>query len=158
MTPTKRGRPPKFSEPGRPITVTLPQSTLDRLAAIDSDRGRAIVKAAEMAFPSEEGWDGLPQLVEVAPGVCVILVGPSRYLQEIAWLRLLEMAPSRFLLIIPSGTSIDSLELAVIDRLEEVGANEQREAAILQGLRSLIGTLRRGCELSKAELLLIQKK
>lgn len=152
----KRGRPPKFQERGRPVTVTLPERTLARLAALDSDRSRAIVKATDAAVPPDPEAATLPELVEVAPGVSVILVGPSRYLRKISWLRLMEIAPSRYLLVVPSGTSIDSLELAVIDLLE--GADgDPYETLVLQRLRTLIASLRRGSELSKAELLLINR-
>ena len=154
----KKGRPPKFEEPGRPVTVTLPESTLALLATIDLDRSRAIVRATRAAVPRDAELGHLPELVEVSPGVSVILVGPSRCLREIEWLRLMEVAPSRFLLVIPSGTSIDSLELAVIDLLENTATEDPWEKAVLQRLRSLIGTLRKGSELSKAELLVIQRK
>src|SRR5690349_18001779 len=112
----RRGRPPKFQQRGRPITVTLPDSTLARLAAIDPDRSRAIVKATDAAMAAQSNGVALPELVEVAPGIRVILVGPTRSLRQIEWLRLFEVAPFRFLLIIPSGTSVDSLELAEIGR------------------------------------------
>jgi hypothetical protein len=139
------------------MTVTLPERTLARLAAIDSDRAKAIVKAAD-AMPCGEETRKLPELVEVAPGVSVILVGPSDSLQRIKWLRMIEIAPSRFLLVIPSGTSIDSLELAVIDLLENLELHEEWDRAVLQHLRTLFGSLRRGSELSKAEVLLINKQ
>ena len=142
----------------RPVTVTLPESTLERLAVLDSDRSRAIVKATESAIPRDAERGQLPELVEVAPGVRVILVGPSRCLREIEWLRMIEIAPSRFLLILPSGTSIESLELALIDLMEKTGTEDVWETAVMQGLRKLLGSLRRNSELSKAELLLIQRK
>ena len=153
----KRGRPPKFQERGRPVTVTLPEATLARLAAIDPDRSRAIVKATAAAVPVDDE-SMLPQLVEVSPGMSVILVGPSAALRKIEWLRLMEITPSRFLLVIPSGTSIDSLELAVIDLLDNMAPSDAWECIVLQRLRELIGKLRRGSELSKAELLLIHRK
>jgi hypothetical protein len=153
----KRGRPHKFEEACRPVTVTLPESTLARLAALDSDRARAIVKAVAATSPREEP-PPLPEIVEVGPGVSVILVGPIRSLKRIEWLRLMQVAPARYLLMIPSGTSIDSLELAVIDLLENVEADDVGERSALQRLRDLIGTLRRKSELSKAELLLIEKR
>jgi hypothetical protein len=154
----RRGRPPKFQQRGRPITVTLPESTLAHLAAIDPDRSRAIVKAADAAMSSHH-QDGvsLPELVEVAPGIRVILVGPTRCLRRIEWLRLFEVAPFRFLLIIPSGTSVDSLELAVIDLLENLPDDDPGERETLEKLRRLIGSLRRGAEVSKAEVLLVEK-
>jgi hypothetical protein len=154
----KRGRPPKFQQRGRPVTVTLPDTTLARLAAIDPDRSRAIVKATDAAVPSDLDSAKLPELVEVAPGLSVILVGPSAALRKIEWLQLMEIAPSRFLLVIPTGTSIDSLELSVIDLLDNLSAFDDWERAVLQRLREIIGKLRRGSEVSKAELLLIQKR
>jgi hypothetical protein len=151
----KKGRPPKFKEPRRPITVTLPENTLARLAAIHSDRAQAIVKAAEAAMPRDAKTHKRVELVEVMPGLGIILVGPSRYLQKIKWLRLVELAPMRFLLIIPSGTPIDSLEVAIIDLLENLEPHEDWEKSILQQLRDLMRHLRLGGKLFKAELLFI---
>src|SRR4051794_4340788 len=116
-TRRKRGRPHKFREACRPITVTLPESTLERLAKIDPDRGRAIVKAATAMVPVESDEGSLPERVEAAPGLSVILVGPSRCLQHIPWLRTIEVAPRRYLLTIPPGTAVDSLELALLDEM-----------------------------------------
>lgn len=152
----KRGRPPKFEQRGRPVTVTLPETTLAHLAAIDTDRSRAIVKATEAALPRDEALAKLPALVEVAPGLSVILVGPSRCLRKIEWLRLAEVSPSRYLLVIPTGTSIDSLELALIDMIENIEPEDAWERGMLDRLRKLIGSLRRGAEFSKAELLLVE--
>ena len=150
----KRGRPPKFGGPCCPVTVTLPESTLSRLASIDPDRARAIVKVTDAAIPLDAKQQNLVELVEVTPGLAVIIVGPSQLLQKIAWLRRVEVAPMRFLLSIPLGTSIDSLELAVIELLEDTKPYDDREVSLLGQLRDLIRTLRRRGELSKAEMLL----
>ena len=95
-------------------------------------------------------------LVEVSPGMAIIIVGPSELLQKIKWLRLVEVAPMRFLLSIPLGTSIDALELAVIELLEE--AAQDGEHSLLTQLRDLIRRLRRGGRLSKAELLFVDTR
>ena len=152
-----RGRPPKFQRRGRPVTVTLPESTLARLEAIDPDRSRAIVKATDAAMSSATDGSTLPELVEVAPNVRVILVGPSRSLRRVEWLRLFEVSPFRYLLVIPTGTSVDALELAVIDLLENLQEDDRHEHEALDKLRRLVGSLRRGAEVSKAELLLVEK-
>ena len=109
------------------------------LAAIDPDRSRAIVKATDAALASQAEGVSLPELVEVAPGIRVILVGPTRCLRRIEWLRLFEVAPFRYLLIIPSGASVDSLELAVIDLLENLEDDDPIERETLEKLRRLIG-------------------
>jgi hypothetical protein len=153
-----KGRPPKFSESRRPVTVTLPESTLTRLAAINPDRAQAIVKAVGTAVPLDAKSQKQVEVVEVAPGVGIILVGPSRYLKRIKWLRLVEVAPMRYLLTIPSGTAVDSLELALVDMLENVKSLDEWERSILEQLRDLMRTSRVGENLYKAELLFIDTK
>jgi hypothetical protein len=153
----KRGRPPKFREPRRPITVTLPESTLSQLAAIDSDRAQAIVKATAAALPLDPKRKPV-ELVEVLPGLSVIVIGPSQLIQRIQWLRLVEIAPLRFLLTIPPGTSVDSVELALVDLLQSLKAHEDWERSILMALRDLMRRLRMEGKLSKGELLFVETK
>jgi hypothetical protein len=150
----KTGRPPKFKEPRRPITVTLPESILSRLTAIDADRARAIVKATNAAVPLNAKRKPV-ELVEVLPGLSILIVGPSRYLQKIKWLRLIEIAPLRFLLTIPTGTAIDSLELAIVDLLQSVKSHEDWEKSVMEGLRDVMRTLRVAGKVTKAELLFV---
>lgn len=150
----KKGRPPKFKEPRRPITVTLPEATLARLAVCDPDRAKAIVKVTNAALPPT-GRKPI-ELVEVMPGLGIIIVGPSRYLQKIRWLRLIEVAPSRFLLTIPTGTVVDSLELAVVDMLQNLKPSEEWEKSLLEALRDLMRHVRLAGKVSKAELLFVE--
>jgi hypothetical protein len=146
------GRPRKFREPSRPITVTLPESVLDRLAALSPDRARAIVKAVEaVAPPPQEPVE----LVEAMPGLGMILLGPSARLQSIKWLRLVELSPLRFLLVLPSGTSVDSLEVTLVDLLEGINSDDP-ERPMLERLRELIRGARKDGKLSKAELLFLE--
>ena len=153
------GRPPKFREPRRPVTVTLPDRTLLLLAAVDQDRARAIVRVTDAVVASTDTASRpLVEVVEILPGVGMILVGASRCLRQIPWLRLVELVPGRLLLSIPSGTPIESLEIAVDDILEAVSAAESRERAILEGLHTLIRRLRRGRSISKAEMLFVDMR
>jgi hypothetical protein len=46
---SRGGRPRKFAEPTRPVTVTIPDRTLKQLVHIDKDRAKAIAKAVNMA-------------------------------------------------------------------------------------------------------------
>jgi len=80
------------------------------LASINADRARAIVKVTDAAMPEGAKQEGV-RVVEVSPGLGVIIVGPSQMLRKIQWLRLIEMAPTRFLLTIPLGTSIEAIEV-----------------------------------------------
>jgi hypothetical protein len=133
------------------VTITLPERTLRLLAAVDRDRARAVVRVTDATVASADGPESrLVEVVEILPGIGIILVGASRYLRQIPWLRLVELAPGRLLLSIPSGTPVESLEIAVHDLLETVSTEDPRERAILEGLHALIRTLRRGRSLSKA--------
>ena len=153
---TAGGRPPKFSEPRRPVTVTLPDRTLAQLAAIDEDRARAIVKITDTVAGGGRRRFRPVELVEMAPGKSLIVVGLSQSLKRIPWLKLIEIAPARYLLTIPSGTAVESLEVVLNDMLNDPNIQrDKREHAILLELMSLIGHQRRANCVSKAEVLII---
>ncbi len=157
--PTKQrssGRPPKFEEARRPITVTLPERTLQQLSHIHADRARAIVKATTAALGFKSDTRPLVDVVEAYPGQALIIVGPSQRLREIDFLRLVEIAPARFLLVFSVGTSIDSLELIVGDILEHLAPEDAYERELLSELHKIIRHRRREKLITKAEILLIR--
>ena len=154
----KSGRPPKFHGARRPVTVTLPEDTLARLAAIDADRARAIVKATDAALAGGDGERKPVELVEVAPDLSIVIVEPSRVLRTISWLRLIEVAPLRYMLTLPHGTSADSLELTLVELLEGAEGMEDRETLLLTQLRDLMRISRRRGDLSKAEILFVDTR
>ena len=150
-----RGRRPKFNEPRKPVTMVLPKRTLEQLAAIDRDRARAIVKLA--AHPTEGGRHGSQavEVVSVAPGAGIILVGPLRALRRLDSLQLAEVAPGRFLLTIPPGTATERLEMELIDLLEELPQDMEPERPGLEKLRALLSQQRKKRAVTKREFLLI---
>ena len=94
----------------------------------------------------------------MAPGKSLIVVGPSKALRSIPWLRLIEITPARFLLTIPSGTSIEALEVALRDLVSHPESlKKERENTVLHELLELIGHQRRAQRLSKAEILIIDR-
>ena len=150
-----RGRRPKFNEPRKPVTMTLPERTLGQLATIDPDRARAIVKLAEYQAGGSGEFPAAVEVVNVAPGLGIILVGPLRSLRQFESLRLVEVAPGRSLLTIPTGTAIESLEMELVDRLESLPREYEAERPFLDKLRVILGHQRRQKAVSKRELLLI---
>src|SRR3972149_10641897 len=148
------GRPPKFTDPSHPITITLPDRTLDQLPRIDADRAKAIVKAVDRVL-GRGAWGGRPlrqgQLVEIAPGASILVVPSNRSLRRLPWLRMIEVAPTRHLLAIVPGTPIERVEVALLDLLENARSSDPDEVDLLEVLRETIGTLRRGERISKAE-------
>jgi hypothetical protein len=156
----RRGRPPKFNEKRRPITTTLPESTLQQLEAISPDRAVAIVKAAASVTKSGTGQpaSGVVEAMEVFPGHAVIVVPPSRSLREIEWLRLVEITPSRFLMALPTGTPVEALELAVTDLIEHLAPKDTYERNLLTELHRILSHRRRRQDVRKVEILLLQLK
>jgi hypothetical protein len=150
------GRPPKFREPRRPVTMTLPVRILEQLAVIDPDRTLAVVKATEAVMGSDGKQSKPVELVQMAPGKSLIVVGSSLVLRQIPWLKLIEIAPARYFLTIPSGTPIEVLEVALRDLANDSEQSyNQRELQVLNDLLQLIGKHRRSMRFSKAELLII---
>jgi hypothetical protein len=152
---TSGGRPPKFNEESSPITVTLPRRVVKQLEAINRDRAKAIVKCVDrmiyQAWPDKKRVE----VVEIEKGSGLIVVGFSQNLKSIPWLKLIEIAPFRFLLAVPTGTSIESLELAIMDLIEHLPENDIDEMALLTDLRQKISHHRRKEGVSKGEILYI---
>lgn len=157
-TPSPRGggRPRKFAEPSTRITITLPKSTLKDLAAIHGDRAQAIVQATRAAMGGVPGRTKSVDVVEMIPGSGLIVVGPCAALSRIPWLNMIEIAPARYLLTVPSGTAVEVLEVAIRDAIEQLPASEQREKAMLETLKDLLVGVRRASTVTKAELLIVK--
>jgi hypothetical protein len=135
--------------------MTLPERILDQLAEIDPDRACAVVKVTEAVVGTGLGRFRPVELVEMAPGKSLIVVGPSKALKKIPWLKIVEIARARYLLTIPSGMSIEALEVSLRDLLSDSEwLKNERENAVLQELLNLIGHQRRTQRLSKAEILI----
>ena len=149
------GRPAKFAEPSRPVTVTLPERVLQLLAAVDADRAKAITKLAD-SWSSPRGKLPPPvATVEIAAGMAIILVNHSERLARLPWLRLIEVAPGRNLISIRSGTAIETIEVAIHDLLEDLPAGESRDREILEALLGIVRSSRRTNTTLKEEILFV---
>ena len=151
---TSAGRPPKFRETTRPVTVTLPMRILQQLGAVNPDRAQAIVRVTEAVTGGGHRRFKPVELVEVSPGKAIIVVGPCASLRAIGWLQLVEIARGRSLLVIPSGTAVDALEVAIMDLLDPTNSIGEDERSLLTELRDQLVRLRRGHRISKAEIIL----
>ncbi len=153
--PAAGGRPPKFREARRPITVTLPERVLQKLESLNRDRARAIVKCVEAVTGGTEHPVKPVELVKVSPGKALIVVGPSKALAQIKWLHLAEIAPARYLLVLPSGMHVDSLEVEIQDLMQNVSPEDADERGLLEELLRRISHQRRQKTVSKAELVFV---
>lgn len=147
------GRPPKFDEPSRPVTLTLPESTLRELEHVDPDRGRAIVKLTKSALGNEGAAPPLVEILEMTANTGLIVIGRSDALRQIPFLHAVEVAPGRYLLALDSGHDFKSLEIAINDVLEAAPEHEKRERELIVQLLQHIKRLRKTERLSMAQIL-----
>ena len=85
----------------------------------------------------------------------MIIIGPCPCLQRLPGLRLVEIAAARFLLVVMGGYSAHSLELDILDLMEELGPDEQEERMLLEELRRELSRYRRQDGMSSGEILLV---
>jgi hypothetical protein len=140
------------------VTVTLPDRVLKLMEQVDSDRAKAIVKCVEATVGSPERGKPAVDLVEVFPGKALIVIGRCRAIEEIDWLRRVEIAPGRFLLILPPGMPPERLEVELGDIITDLPPDRDDERPLLDGLRKLMIQQRREKTVSKAELLVVDVK
>ena len=155
MKKNKGGRPRKFNESSRPVTVTLPDSTLRKLALVDADRARAIVRVANGAVSDEDAVVRPVQVIEVFKGKGLITIPTCPALDGIPWLRRVRVAPGRELLALPPGTPIESLELALMDVLDRQDHVAAADVGVLRSLRDLLAVNRRRGRMEKGELIFV---
>ncbi len=148
------GRPPKYQEPSRPVTVTLPESTLQQLSSIHEDRGLAIVKLAKMATQGRENLTRV-EVVKVSNESGLLVMCHSRVLERIAFLRLVEVGTGRFLLAVDPGHDFRSLELALHDLLESPEPLNEKDHQLVSSLLKQVSQLRKAGRVSQAEILLV---
>lgn len=155
MIKKSAGRPPKFSEPSRPITVTLPERVLKKLQLIDSDRGLAITRSVD-ALVSDASLQRPPlEIVQICDGQGLIVIGYSKVLSRMPGVQLVEISPLRYLISMQPGGSVDSFELALIDLIDHIPASEDSEVAMLLELREILKRIRQTQGVTKAEILLV---
>ena len=148
------GRPPKFAEASAPVTVTLPLRTLDALRFIDRDRARAIVKCVDAVDGAGGTAAGRVELVKTFEGFGLIIVPPCPSLSGLERLRLVEIAPERFLLVALGDYSAQALELELVDLMEKL-PQDAEDLAHLGELRRVLSRHRRQESIASGRLLLI---
>ena len=152
------GRPRKFAEPSRPITLTLPESTLRELQQVHPDLSHAIVKLARRALYSGDEQKPLVEILKTSDEDGIIVVGPSQALSQISFLHLVEVAPARYLLALDFGYDFKSLEIAINDVLDDVPQSDKRERELLVQLRQHIKSLRKSDSMSRAEIIFARSR
>ena len=136
------------------MTVTLPERTLALLAAIDHDRARAIVRATDTAAAPTRRASGGVEIVPIGQDAALVIVGACPVLYRIPWIRPVAIAPGRNLISVEPGTSVDSLEIALVDLLDDQKTSAD-ERVVLEQLLTLIRSRRRDRTITKGEILFV---
>ena len=152
----KGGRPAKFDEPSRPVTVTLPERTLLNLARIDADRAVAIAKAVDAVVGGVDDPAPVVGELPIARGRALLTVADNRFLRTIPWLTLIEIAPGRHILSADNGVSVEQIEVSLVDLLETATDATDEERSALRLLLDRLRAPRRNRAVEVTEILVIQ--
>ena len=135
----RRGRPRKFTAPSRAVTLTLPEHVLAALAALDRDLSRAVVRLTQ---PELAKRPHPPAEVAMFGGRGVIVVNPSRTLEERTGIVLVPLSDGRALISFDESMTVARLELSIQDALEDREL-PQEDARIFKSIEEILKTARR---------------
>ena len=118
------------------MTITLPDHVINALMTLDSDLSRAVVRLAQPLLVDARH---APAELVTFGRHSVLLVNPSRTLEQRTGVELLHLPDGRALISFGEATSIAGLELTIKDSLEDrllPAADRQIFAAIAGILKS----------------------
>lgn len=147
------GRKPKFQEPSSSITITLPDRILQQLHLIDTDRAKGIVKCVENTLTSHN--TSRVKVLKISDKEGILTVGPCTILNNIPHIKLIEIAPFRYIISKPAGTPIETIEIALIDMIEQTNGDQQEERDMLIKIRNYIKKHRENDSLQTREIMLL---
>src|SRR5512136_682856 len=106
----RRGRPRKFLGKSRAVTLTLPEDVIAALTALDHDLSRAVVRVAQ---PEMRKRPHPPAELAIFGRRAVIVVNPTRTLEERTGMTLVPLSDGRALISFDESTTVDRLELTI---------------------------------------------
>jgi hypothetical protein len=135
----RRGRPRKFARPSRAVTLTLPDEVIEALAAVDADLSRAVVRVTQ---PEMAKRPHPPAELAAFGRWAVIVVNPTRSLEQRTGVLLVPLSDGRALLSFDEPMSIAQLELRIQDAIEDPRLS-RADAEIFQSIGRLLRDARR---------------
>lgn len=135
----RRGRPRKFIAPSRAVTLTLPENVLAALDALDHDLSRAVVRVTQ---PELAKRPHPPAEVATFGRRGVIVVNPSRTLEERTGIVLVPLSDGRALISFDESMTIARLELRIQDALEDHELPPE-DARIFKSIEEILKAARR---------------
>ena len=114
--PRRRGRPRKFAGPSRAVTLTLPEETLRRLAALDGDVSHAIVRLADTHKGSARK---APAELAAFGRRAVITIRPTASLERRVGIDLVPLPDGRALISFEQPKTVADWEVMLNDAIED---------------------------------------
>lgn len=124
--------------------MTLPDEVIDTLSAIDSDLSRAVVRIAQ---PQLAKRPHPPAELTAFGRRAVIVVNPSRTLEERTGVVLVPLSDGRALISFDEPMSIAALELRIQDAIDDPRMSE-RDAEVFAEVGRLLRDARRATDIT----------
>ncbi|WP_396624739.1 hypothetical protein [Luteitalea sp.] len=134
-----RGRPRKFDEPTRVVSLTLPEWVIGSLAKLHQDLGHAV---AGLIQDRPAPVDRPPAELVTFGHRAVITVRPSRALERRLGIALVPLPDGRALIAFDTPQSVAELELRIHDALEDGGIDAE-DRPTFEGIRAILRDARR---------------
>src|SRR5450759_2032969 len=122
MVGPRRGRPRKFTSPSRAVTLTLPTEVIAALAASDHDLSRAVVRVTQ---PELKRGQHPPAELQHFGRRAVIVVNPSRALEENTGVMLVPLSDGRALIAFDESVTVARLELMLLDGIQDARLSKE---------------------------------
>lgn len=134
----RRGRPRKFAQPSRAVTLTLPEHVLAALGGINRDLSRAVVRLAEAGPPVPQQAAELMAFGRRS----VIVVTPTKTLEQRTGVVLVPVGDGRALICFDGSMTPARLELVIQDALDERDLPDD-DCRVFQAIRDVLREARR---------------
>lgn len=125
--------------PSRAITLTLPEHVIDALGSLDADLSRAVVRVAQ---PELAKRPHPPVELARFGQRAVIVVNPTRSLEERTGISLVPLPDGRALISFDSPLTIAAFELMIEDALDDRRLS-RRDQAIFKAIAEILRSARR---------------
>jgi hypothetical protein len=135
----RRGRPRKFAQPSRAVTLTLPEIVIDALEAVDSDLSRAVVRLAQ---PEAAKRPHPPAELVTFGRRAVIVVNPTKTLEQRTGVVLVPFSDGRALISFDNSMTPARLELLIQDALDDHDLPEE-DGRVFESIRDVLKETRR---------------
>jgi len=130
------------------VTLTLPDAVIEALGSVDRDLSRAVVRLAQTQVAKQKHP---PAELTVFGGRAVIVVNPTRTLEERTGVVLVPLSDGRALISFDGSMTIAQLELKIQDATDDPKLPKD-DAEIFESIRHILQDARR------AEDVLVQQR